>query len=365
MKLGIVGLPQCGKTTLFNALSGGKIPAGQITGNGQVQIHDTIVDVPDQRIDWLSQHYSPNKTTHAKVTFQDITGVRGNQGNFSPTLANALSQVDGFIQVVRGFKELTTPHPLDHIDPAKDISALQDEFALNDMIMIESKLQRLQEEWSKGGGRERTTIEHEQRLFDNLRYALENKHTLRDLQLGAYDENLLSGFGLLTRKPVLLVLNIDESTPRTQEIIGSEFSIHNTQKILTLMCKLEMEIGQLDDNDTAFFMREYSLSELVHTRVIQCAYEMIGLLSFFTISAEEVRAWPLSAGASARQAAGAIHSDMQTGFIRAEVMAFADLQILGSATAMKSAGKWRLEGKDYVVQDGDILQVRFTTPIRK
>ncbi len=365
MKLGIIGLPQCGKTTLFNALSGGKNPTGQITRNGQVQIHTATVHVPDQRMDWLSQHYDPKKTAHAKVTFQDIAGVQGNRGTFSPTLLNALSQVEGFIHVVRGFNELTVPHLFERMDAANDISALQDEFALNDMITIENKLQRLQEEWSKGGGRERTVIEREQRLFGQLRDALENGKPLRDLQLGMEDGRLLSGFGLLTRTPVLLVLNIDECAPRPQEILGPAFGVKQDHNLLTLMCKLEMEIGHLDEKDTTFFMREYSLSELGLTRVIQCAYEMLGLLSFFTISAGEVRAWPLSAGASARQAAGAIHSDMQTGFIRAEVMAFADLQQLGSTTAMKSAGKWRLEGKDYVVQDGDILQVRFTAPARK
>ncbi len=201
--------------------------------------------------------------------------------------------------------------------------------------------------------------------FAQLQTALESGQPLRELQLGPEDVRLLSGFGLLTRKPVLLVLNSDESAPSPQEILGLEFDGRRAQNLLTLMGKLEMEIAQLDEKNAAFFMQEYSLSEPGLTRVIRGAHDMLGLHSFFTISAEEVRAWPLSAGASARRAAGVVHSDMQAGFIRAEVMAFSDLQQLGSEAAVKAAGKWRLEGKDYAVQDGDVLQVRFSPPARK
>ncbi len=365
MKLGIIGLPQCGKTTLFNALTGGKKPTGQMASGGQVQIHSAIVNVPDQRVDWLSQHYRPKRTTYTKVTFQDIAGVQGDRGAFSPTLLSTLSQVEGFVHVVRSFQEPSVPHPFEGLDAAGDISALDDEFALNDMLTVERKLQRLQEEWSKGGGRERAVIEREQSIFAQLQTALESGQPLRELQLGPEDVRLLSGFGLLTRKPVLLVLNSDESAPSPQEILGLEFDGRRAQNLLTLMGKLEMEIAQLDEKNAAFFMQEYSLSEPGLTRVIRGAHDMLGLHSFFTISAEEVRAWPLSAGASARRAAGVVHSDMQAGFIRAEVMAFSDLQQLGSEAAVKAAGKWRLEGKDYAVQDGDVLQVRFSPPARK
>jgi hypothetical protein len=230
---------------------------------------------------------------------------------------------------------------------------------------VERKLQRLQQEWDKAGGRERAVIEREQRLFAQLQAALESGHPLHELQLGEEEARLLSGFGLLTRKPVLLVLNSDESTSRQQEILDPEFARKQAPNLLTLLGNLEMEIAQLDENDAAFFMQEYSLREPGLTRVIRRAYEMLGLRSFFTVSAEEVRAWPLRSDASARQAAGVIHSNMQTGFIRAEVMAFADLEQLGSQSAMKSTGKWRLEGKNYAVQDGDILQIRFSPPARK
>ncbi|HJO32936.1 MAG: DUF933 domain-containing protein [Anaerolineales bacterium] len=365
MKLGIIGLPQCGKTTLFNALTGGKKPASQIAGGGQVKINTAIVNVPDQRVDWLSQHCRPKKTTHAKVTFQDIAGVQGDRGVFSRTLLSALSQVEGFVHVVRSFQETSVPHPLEGMDAARDISALEDEFALNDMLTVGRKLQRLQEEWSKGGGRERAVIERELHLFAQLQAALESGQPLHDMQLGPEDVRLLSGFGLLTRKPVLLVLNSDERALSPQEILGPEFDGGRAQNMLTLMAKLEMEIAQLDEKDAAFFMQEYSLNEPGLIRVIRRAYDMLGVLSFFTVSPEEVRAWPLSAGASARRAAGIVHSDMEAGFVRAEVMAFADLQQLGSEADVKSSGKLRLEGKDYAVQDGDILQVRFSPPARK
>jgi hypothetical protein len=251
------------------------------------------------------------------------------------------------------------------MDAARDISALEDEFALNDMLTVGRKLQRLQEEWSKGGGRERAVIERELHLFAQLQAALESGQPLHDMQLGPEDVRLLSGFGLLTRKPVLLVLNSDERALSPQEILGPEFDGGRAQNMLTLMAKLEMEIAQLDEKDAAFFMQEYSLNEPGLIRVIRRAYDMLGVLSFFTVSPEEVRAWPLSAGASARRAAGIVHSDMEAGFVRAEVMAFADLQQLGSEADVKSSGKLRLEGKDYAVQDGDILQVRFSPPARK
>ena len=254
MKLGIIGLPQCGKTTLFNALTGGKKPTGQMASGGQVQIHSAIVNVPDQRVDWLSQHYRPKRTTYTKVTFIDIAGVQGNRVGFSPTLLNALSQVEGFVHVVRAFQDPSVPRHLEHEDAASDISALQDEFTLNDMLTVERKLQLLREEWSKGGGRERTVIEHEQHLFSQLQAALESSRMLHELQLGAEDERLLSGFGLLTRKPALLMLNSDESTPRKQEILGPEFTCQQAQNMLTLMGKIEMEIAQLDEMDAAFFV---------------------------------------------------------------------------------------------------------------
>ena len=365
MKLGIIGLPQCGKTTLFNALTGGKKPANQIRGSGQVQIHTAVVSVPDRRMDWLSQHYCPKKTTYAKITFQDISGVQADGGAFSPTLLNTLSEVQGFVHVVRAFQEPSIPHPIAPMNAATAISTIQNELALNDMITVERKLQGLKSEWEKGGGRARTEIEREQRLFTHLKTALEDGQLLIEQELRAEDSRLLSGFGLLTRKPMLLILNSDEEEPNPGEIIGPEFVPTHEQSMLILMGKLEMEIAQLDENDSAFFMKEYSISEPGLTRVIQRAYEILGLHSFFTVSEKEVRAWPLRCGSSALKAAGIIHSDMQTGFIRAEVMPFADLEQLGSEASVKSAGKWRLEGKNYTIQDGDIVRVRFSPPARK
>ncbi len=366
MKLGIIGLPQCGKTTLFNVLTGGKkTTTYHIRGGSQVQIHTAVVDVPDHRVDWLSQHYCPKKTTYAKITFQDISSVETNQGAFSPTLLHALSQVQGFVHVVRTFQEQSVANPLTPMDATTAISTIQNEFVLNDMITVERKLQGLKLEWSKGGGRDRITIEREQRLFTHLKTALEDGQSLIEHELSVEDSRLLSGFGLLTRKPMLLILNSDEEESNPEKILDPEVMLTYKQNILIFMGKLEMEIAQLDDKDAALFRKEYSISEPGLTRVIKRAYEMLGLHSFFTVSEDEVRAWPLRYGFSAIKAAGTIHSDMQAGFIRSEVMPFANLQQLGSEASMKSSGKWRLEGKNYVVQDGDILRIRFSPPAQK
>lgn len=354
MRLGIIGLPQSGKTTLFNALTRGDQPTTM--SGGRYEVHTAVVDVPDPRVDRLSEMFKPQKTIYAKVTYADIAGLEGSaeKSGISGQLLNTLSQMDGFLQVVRVFEDPSVPHPAGSVDPQRDVNSMESELLLNDLIAVERKLERLQEERKKGGGREKAVIERELELFERLHVALSEETPLRDLELSAEEEKALSGFGFLTRKPMLILLNLADEQ-QAPEIVYP----HRRCAVAALQGRLEMDLAQLDPDEAAVFMEEYGIEELGLQRVITLSYDLLGLQSFFTVGEDEVRAWTVRRGAAAVEAAGVIHTDLQKGFIRAEVVAYDDLVQLGSMAEARSKGKLRLEGKDYVLHDGDIMHVRF------
>ena len=354
MKLGIIGLPYCGKTTLFEALTSDYSPTGKVYIDGNTRIDTAVVKVPDQRLDWLSKHYQPKKVSHANITFQDISGIHEEQKGLSKSLLHVLTQIDGFIHVVQCFN-------MSNEGINEKINLLLDDFTINDIMTIERKLENLSNEWTKGGGRNRSDIEYEQNLFNKMHDSLETKSIIDQNTLSINDQKLLSGYGFLTTKPMLIVLNCDEYTYESINTIN----ITNTRinhNIISLMGKLEMEIAQLNKDDASVFMQEYGMTTNGLDQIIQLSYDILELKSFFTVGQDEVKAWTIHANTIAQDAAGTIHSDMNSGFIRAETMSFDDLQNLGSEGAVKSAGKLRLEGKEYVVQDGDILKIRFSPP---
>ena len=352
MRLGIIGLPQSGKTTVFNALTRGDTPVTM--GTGRFEVHTAVVDVPDPRVDVLSKMFNPRRTIYAKVTYADIAGLEGKgSGNISGPLLNQLTQMDGLVHVVRCFTDPNVPHPLGSVDPIRDIRAMDEEFILNDLIAVERKLERLEEEWKKRA-RDRKQVEQEQALFHKLHEALSAEIPLRDVELTPAEEKLLAGFGFLSRKPLLILFNLGEG----QEPPTLEYP-HKRSAVASLMGQLEMEIAQLPPDDAEMFLAEYGIEEPGLNRVIRLSYELLGLISFFTVGEDEVRAWTVRRGAKAPEAAGVIHTDLQKGFIRAEVISYDDLVALGSMAAARKEGKLRLEGKDYVVQDGDILHIRF------
>lgn len=354
MRLGIIGLPQSGKTTVFNALTRGDQPTSM--AGGRIEIHTAVVDVPDERVDRLSQMFHPEKTIYAKVTYADIAGLEGdsNKTGISGALLNQLTQMDGFVHVVRCFENANVPHPAGSVNPQRDSEAMDGELLINDLIAIERKLERLAEERKKGGGRDRAVIERELVLFEKLNAALQQGQPLRDLDLSPEEDKLLSGFGFLTRKPILVLLNLadGQAAPVLQYP-------HPRSVVAALQGKLEMELAQLPPEDAAVFMEEYGIQELGLQRVIAYSYDLLGQQSFFTVGEDEVRAWTVRRGATAHESAGAIHTDLQKGFIRAEVVAYADLIALGGLPEARSKGKLRLEGKEYIVQDGDIVHIRF------
>jgi len=352
MRLGIIGLPQSGKTTIFNALTRGDQPL--TTSGGRFEVHTGVVDVPDRRIDRLSDMFKPKKTIYAKVTYGDIAGLEGGQAAISGQLLNVLTQMDGFVHVVRSFTDANVPHPAGSVNPLRDIATMDSELLINDLIAVERKLERLADERKKGGGREKGVIDREVALFERFKDALGLEQPLREIDLTAEEEKTLSGFGFLTRKPLLALLNLGEG----QELPPVEVD-HPHTALLPLQGKLEMELAQLPPDDAQVFMEEYGIHELGLSRVIRTSYDLLGLQSFFTVGADEVRAWTVRRGASAYEAAGEIHSDLQKGFIRAEVVAYDELIALGGLNEAKAKGRLRLEGKEYIVHDGEIVHIRF------
>lgn len=352
MRLGIIGLPQSGKTTIFNALTRGNQPV--TTSGGRFEVHTGVVDVPDERVDRLSEMFKPRKTIYAKVTYADIAGLEGGKAAISGALLNQLSQMDGLLHVVRCFDDPSIPHPSGSIDPVRDVAMMDSELLINDMIAVERKLERLTEERQKGGGREKALVERETVLFNRFHESLSQETPLREIEITSEEEKMLSGFGFLTRKPLLLLLNLAEG--QTQPAIEAT---RPNVGLVALQGKLEMDIAQLSPEDAEIFMAEYGIEELGLKRVIRLSYDLLDQQSFFTVGEDEVRAWTVRRGATALEAAGAIHTDLMKGFIRAEVVTYQDLVALGGLAEARGKGKLRLEGKEYIVQDGEIVHIRF------
>jgi GTP-binding protein YchF len=354
MRIGIIGLPQSGKTTIFNALTHGDQPV--VSAGGRFGMHTAVVEVPDARVDVLSQMFHPQKTTYARITYIDLAGLEGSasKGDISGPLLNQLSQMDGFVQVVRCFENSRVPLPAGSLDPLRDLASLQGEMILNDSIVVERKLERLADERRRGGRRDKALMDRETELFERLGETLAAEQPLRNLALSSAEQKEISGFGFLTRKPVLILFNnTDGQTVPCVDYPGGRC------EVVALQGKLEMDIAQLPPEDAPLFMAEYGFEESGLQLVINQTYCLMELQSFFTVGEDEVRAWTVRVGATAYEAAGAIHSDVQKGFIRGEVVSYDDLVELGSLAEARKHGKLRLEGKDYVVQDGDIVHVRF------
>lgn len=351
MKLGIIGLPQAGKTSIYNALTRSNRPTSV---SGRMEVHTAVVDVPDPRITRLSDLYKPKKTIFAKVTYSDIAGLEGSgQGDISGQLRNELGQMDGFIQVVRCFESDNLPHMAGSVDPLRDIQTMEAELLLNDLITVERRMEKLTEERKKGGG-DMAATEREQALFARIHEVLSNETPLRAASLSSDELKSLSGYQFLTLKPMLVVLNLGEGQAAPDVSAASSHS-----RVVALQGQLEMEIAQLSAEEAEMFLEEYNIKEPSLYLMIRESYELLGLISFFTVGEDEVRAWTVKKGAAAPEAAGVIHSDLQKGFIRAEIVTYEDLDRLGSMAAARDAGKLRVEGKNYVVKDGEIMHVRF------
>jgi GTP-binding protein YchF len=349
MKLGIIGLPQSGKTTIFNALTRGDTPT--TASAGRIEVHNAVVDVPDPRVDILSKMFNPKKTVYAKVTYADIAGLETGsaKSGISGQLLNQLNQMDALILIVRAFADDSVMHPNGSVDPKRDVNTMLSELLLGDLIAVERKLEKLTDERKKGGT-DKTLNARQTELFEKLNRTLSEEKPLRTLEFTSEEQRELSSFGLLTRKPILTVFNLGEG----QQAPDAKLD----HPSVALMGKLEMEIAQLGPEDAAVFMDEYGIKELSLNRMINLSYDLLQVQTFFTVGEDEVRAWTTRRGASAQESAGEIHTDLQRGFVRAEVVAYDDLTSLGGMNEAKAKGKLRLEGKEYPVKDGDIMHIR-------
>src|SRR5512137_2565944 len=360
MQIAIIGLPNSTKTTIFNALTRGNLETSAFS-SGIFEVHTAIVDVPDPRVDRLSAMFVPRKTTCAQVTYADIAGLgKGvGEGGLSGPLLNTLSQSDALLHVVRAFEDPDVLHVEGSVDPCRDLSILDGELMLSDMIIVERRIERLQAQLKKGGDKLiKAANEVELALFMRIQETLDTGAPLRDMGLESDEAKMLRNYGLLTLKPILVVLNVGDNPAGSVLETLCDYR-HRQTTLATLQGKLEMELAQMTPEDAVLFLEEFGIAEPGLNRVIRLSYTLLGLHSFFTVGEDEVRAWTIPVGAPAVEAAGVIHTDLARGFIRAEVVAYDALVQAGSLPAARQKGLLRLEGKDYVVQNGDILNIRF------
>jgi ribosome-binding ATPase len=354
MRLGIIGLPNSGKTTIFNALTGSEIETAAVS-SGQFEVHTAVVNVPDPRIDALTEMYHPKRTIYTPITYVDIGGLdKGiSEGGIKGQFRNELQQVDGLVHVIRAFEDDTVPHPYVTIDPQRDLEMLDGEFLLSDLVTVETRLEKLNDELRIKGKKSEPVVLPQIELMNRLKEKLETERPLRELDFKEEELKDLRGFGFLTLKPVIIVLNTGDEAKQAEDILTYDYA---KSALVALQGKLEAEIAQLDAEGAEMFMEEYGITERSAAKVIRLSYDLMAIQAFFTVGEDEVRAWSIPVGATAPEAAGAIHSDLQKGFIRAEVMSYQDLLDAGSEAALKQSGKFRLEG--------DILNIRFQKSVK-
>jgi ribosome-binding ATPase len=361
MKIGIVGLPFSGKTTLFNALTGAAADPAAMTG-GKRDAQHAIVKVPDERLDRLDDIFQPKKKTPATIEYIDISGLSADEqkkGGFSDQFLGQLRTVDAVLVIAAAFHNDNVPHPLNSINIHRDFNLVQEEFILSDLAIIENRLQRLEKEM-----RVRKTDLHvkEQHVLDRCKTAIDNLQPLRTLEFAPDEEILIRGYQFLSLKPHILVPNIDEKEISHSDTMTEQLAAWGKipkTAVLPISAQIEMEIQQLSEEEAEVFRQDAGIQQPAMNRLLRTSYELLGLLSFFTVGEDEVRAWTIHKNTLAPQAAGEIHSDIERGFIRAEVVHYDDFIARGTMAKCRAEAVLRLEGKEYVVKDGDIINFRF------
>jgi ribosome-binding ATPase len=361
LRAALIGFPSSGKTTLFQLMTSARDAP---KGRGDVNIG--ISKVPDERLDVLTAMYNPRKRVPATVEFTDIIAPARSGAQALVDVAG-YKNADALVHVVRAFRDQRVPHPSGSIDPARDAQAMENELILADLGVAERRLERIERDLKKGRSAE---LEKEGDLVRRCQAALEDGKPLRALELTGDDLKRLRGFQFLSAKPLLLVINLDEedlsevgsSVSKAADKAGlTAFLAHAATRAVALCARIELEISQLEGDDAKAFLSDLGLKESGLDRVISTSYDLLGYISFFTVGEDECRAWSIARGTTAQTAAGEIHTDIQRGFIRAEVVAYDALISRGTMAACRDHGEVRLEGKEHVVQDGDIINFRFAT----
>ncbi len=348
MKLGIVGLSRAGKTTLFRALTGLDIPEEAGSGGKLYPVHG-VVSVPDKRLEWLYDRLRPKKMTPIQVTYTDFQGghlFSEDKRKYVAVLLNHIRPMDALVMVVRNFEDVVGGAP----QVEEDFRSLHDEFILADLATAEKRLDKLREEKKKG----KKISERERELLENCVEILNREEPLRNYPHIASAQEL-RGYTFLSGKPLLVVVNNSDEDDTLPEV---DFK---GVEVVPVRARLEMELMQLDEDEVDVFKKDFGIDKFARDMIISKSFALLDLVTFYTVNEDEARAWTVRAGTPAMKAAGVIHSDMERGFIRAEVIHFDDLYRAGSYSAAKKEGTLRLEGRDYVVQDGDIVQIRFST----
>jgi ribosome-binding ATPase len=358
MKTGIIGLPQVGKTSLFQILTKAHLSA-QSHSNPR-EAHIGVAKVPDDRLDRLAALYNPKKLTHASVDYVDV-GAIGQDALKESAYIGHLRQVDALAHVVRVFDDPAIPH-VGEIDPLRDIKNVEFDLMVSDLGQIEKRLERLEKDLKK---MKTPDLEKEFELLKLAKAHLETEKPLREMEMTTEDKKRIRGFMFLSEKPIFYVLNIGESTELGKQLenaVGkyklTEIAARPNSAATAICGKVEAELAEMSDADAAEFLSSYGLTESGLTRLIRTTYKLLGVISFFTAGEDECRAWTIPAHSRAQEAAGAIHSDLEKHFIRAETIRWDQLLEAGSEANARTKGTLRLEGKDYIVQDGDVMHIR-------
>ena len=362
----IIGLPSAGKTTVFNALTRAEAQTGTF-GVASDEPNLANVKVPDPRLDRLTDLFNPQRKVPADVQYLDVAGIAKGiaEKGMSGQLLGHLAQGDALVHVVRAFEDPNVPHAQETVDPLRDIETLNLELMFSDLAIIDKRLQRLGSQIPKMRGAEREAFEREQVVMGKLKAALETDTPLREIvpDFDADDAKILRGYGFLTEKPLLILLNVgeDQLGEATDAMVNAARERFQRPGVAidALAGQIEMEIARLDEDDAAVFMDDLGITESGRNRMIRLSFDLLGLIPFFTVGPDECRAWTIRRGESAVEAAGTIHTDIQRGFIRAEVVGYDDLIAAGGNAEAKKAGTFRREGKSYVVQDGDTINFLF------
>ena len=368
MNIGIIGLPKAGKTTIFNALTGQNAEVAEYA-TGKVEPNVAVVDVGDPRVEELARRYQPKKTIHATIEFIDFVaggghaghGAGGGQGAdesegiFSGEGITHIRNADALLLVLRNFSTPTLDEVYGSPDPKRDLEHIEEELILADQVVAERRLERIEADHARG--KKTQGSQAEQKVMRRVVEQLDAGEMVRGLEMTADEERLISGFRFLTAKPVLIVVNSSEETYGNNEAVLEELEARHPA--IEFAGSLEMELAGMEPEEAAAFLEDMGISESARDRLTRFAYRMLGYISFFTVGEDEVRAWTIREGENAQEAAGTIHSDLAKGFIRAECFTYDDLVSAGSEHAVKQQGHFRLEGKDYIVKDGDILNIRF------